>query len=171
MEACNPERRGSQRQLEESATPAEPMSVVQHCIYPARCWLADALILPQGASQIPMMQEPLPRLLHDAAFRGKYQTIKNRLIKKGNRPTVGDPQDNTFADTLDGSQYKQLMDLMLGMDTSAALRQKSLCSWLFASVGRADEGRMIFLSDMMAPRHINIIGGSTCPIELRCRML
>ena len=116
-----------------------------------------------------MLQVPLPSLMADATFKGKYKTIQNRLIGKGNRPLHGDPQDNTFADTLDGAQYKRLMAYMLGLPTSAALRQKSLCAWLFASVGRADEGRMIFLSDMMSPRHISIIG-ETAPLleSIKC---
>lgn len=57
------------------------------------------------------------------------------------------------------------MAYMLSLPTSAALRQKSLCAWLFASVGRADEGRMIYLSDMMSPRHINIIGVTVPPVD------
>ena len=103
-------------------------------------------------------QVPLKNLSADAAWKRKYATIKNRLTAKGKRPTHGDPQDNTFADTLDAAQYRQLMIHMESIGSSAALRNRALCAWLQASIGRSDEGRMIYLADMMAPCHISCIG-------------
>ena len=105
-----------------------------------------------------VLQVPLKNLAADAAWKRKYATIKNRLTAKGRRTTHGYLQDNTFADTLDAAQYRQLMLHMESIGSSAALRNRALCAWLQASIGRADEGRMIYLADMMLPCLISCIG-------------
>ena len=91
----------------------------------------------------------LPRLGADVAYHRVHKTLQNRLIGKGKRPTTGDPQDNTFEDTLSGAQDRQYNLHLLGLGIVEALRLRFMCTWLFASVGRAD---------MMSPKHISCIG-------------
>lgn len=105
------------------------------------------------------MQVQYTRLTEDAAYGAAYGTIKNRLAEKGKRPSGGeDPQNNTTEDTLTVSQYLRLMKHLLSSDRAVCLRDKSIFAYLYASVGRADEGRMIFLADIMSPRLLQCVG-------------
>ncbi len=106
-----------------------------------------------------VMQVRVQKLGNDAAYLGAYTTIKNRLSAKGSRPTGNvDPQNNTTEDTITADQYHKLMKLLLASDKPEWLRDRSIFAHLYASVGRADEGRMIFLADMMSPKSMKSIG-------------
>lgn len=106
------------------------------------------------------MQVRVQKLGNDAAYQAAYTTIKNRLSAKGSRPTGNvDPQNNTAEDTITPDQYHKLMKLLLRSDKPEWLRDRSMFAHLYASVGRADEGRMIFLADMLSPKPMKSIGG------------
>lgn len=101
----------------------------------------------------------IQKLVNDASYQAAYTTIKNRLSAKGSRPTGNvDPQNNTAEDTITHDQYHKLMKLLLGSEKPAWLRDRSIFAHLYASVGRADEGRMIFLADMLPPKRLKCIG-------------
>jgi hypothetical protein len=105
------------------------------------------------------MQVRIQKLGNDATYQAAYTTIKNRLSTKGSRPTGNvDPQNNTAEDTITPDQYHKLMKLLLASEKPEWLRDRSIFAHLYASVGRADEGRMIFLADMMSPKPLNSIG-------------
>lgn len=104
------------------------------------------------------MQVTNKKLKDDATYNAAYTTIKNNLAAKGVRPSGGvDPQDNTVEDTLTYTQYTKLMRMLLGSERADCIRDRSNFAYLFSSCGRADEGRMIFLSDMMSPRLLKCI--------------
>lgn len=97
--------------------------------------------------------------MDDDAYKATYTTIKNNISAKGKRPTGDvDPQDNTAEDTLTSQQYEQLMKLLLRSSKPECVRDRSIFAHLYASIGRADEGRMIHTADMMPPRPMKCIG-------------
>lgn len=105
------------------------------------------------------VQVVVQKLVDDSAYQGMYITIKNKLSAKGMRPTgFLDPQDNTAEDTLTPQQYEDLMKLLLRSSRPESVRDRSIFAHLYASIGRADEGRMIYTADMMPPRQLSCIG-------------
>lgn len=106
----------------------------------------------------------LTKLIDDATYEAAYKTIKLNLAAKGERPTGNmDPQHNTTEDTINDQQYQTLMKYLLHSARPECARDRSIFSYLYATVGRADDGRLIFLADMMAPRPVKCIGEA--PIE------
>ncbi len=118
------------------------------------------------------MQVSLSSLKDDTTYGAVYDTLKNNMAAKGMRPSGGvDPQDNTVEDTLTIGQHTKLMKLLLASPSATALRDRSSFAYLYASVGRADDGRMIFLADMMSPREIKCIGEFLCSHNLFAHLL
>jgi hypothetical protein len=61
-------------------------------------------------------------------------------------------------DTFSLQQYYDIISHLAHQGTDAAIRNRSIFTHLFACVGRADEGRLLFMPDIMAPRVISCIG-------------
>ena len=96
-------------------------------------------------------------LLEHPDYKTAYHTIKNNLAKKGQR-SVKDPQGSTCEDTVDQTQYASLCEHLISLPDAAAARNRSIYTNLVASVGRADEGRLTYLPDLMSPRLCGCIG-------------
>ena len=108
----------------------------------------------------PLCVSQLPAtLMQHAPYHELYHTIHKNLGRKGARCADGqDPQDNTTEDTLTRSQTRQLLELLHGLPTSVALRDRSGFTFMPNTVGRGDDCRMVHLADMMTPRQIDCIG-------------
>ena len=92
-------------------------------------------------------------------YHQKYHAIHRSLAKKGERcGDDEDPQDNTTEDTLDRRQLRMLMELLHAKDKADALRDRSSFTFMLSSVGRGDDSRLVYLSDMMTPWEIDCIG-------------
>ena len=104
----------------------------------------------------------LKMLMLSQTYKDVTQTIKSGLAAKGQRAGGQvDPQNCTSEDTLDFQQYVILQKHLQKSDKAQEIRDRSIFAFLYASVGRADEGRMIFLADMVRPRAMRCIGGLT----------
>lgn len=99
------------------------------------------------------------KLGDDDTYLAAYTTIKNNMSEKGKRPTGNeDPQNNTIEDTLNAHQYLKLMKLLSASNKPECIRDRSIFAYLYSSIGRADEGRMIHIADIMSPRPLKCIG-------------
>ena len=102
------------------------------------------------------------KLLDLPDYSAEMVIIKARIAKKGKRPDAHqDPQDNTMEDTLDPQQYFELNQLLIGSNSAAALRDRSMFTWQTSSVGRSDESRLLHVADVLPPRPVSCIGKST----------
>lgn len=98
-------------------------------------------------------------LMYNQTYKDVVQTTKSRLAAKGQRAGGHvDPQNCTAEDTLTFLQYVTLQKPLQKSPKLQEARDRSIFAFLYASVGRADEGRMIFLADMVSPRRMNCIG-------------
>ena len=110
------------------------------------------------------------KLLHNAAYKHTYVTICNELAEKGRRPEQGqNAQHGTPQDTISQDQNFDLNCHLYSLKSEAALRDRSICTFLGACLGRGDDSRLIHLADLMAPTQQLAIGkppsvahGNTC---------
>lgn len=104
-------------------------------------------------------------LLEHPDYKTAYHTIRNNMAKKGQRSTK-DPHGSACEDTVDQTQYAMLCEHLISQPDAAAARNRSIYTHLVASAGRADEGRLTYLPDLMSPRICKCIGNFSC--RLRC---
>ena len=105
------------------------------------------------------LQVSVKMLMNNQTYKDVVQTTKSRLAAKGQRAGGQvDPQNCTAEDTLDFQQYVTLQKHLQKSAAAEEIRDRSIFAFLYASVGRADEGRMIFLADMVRPRGMKCIG-------------
>jgi len=99
--------------------------------------------------------------MDDQNYKDAYSTIKNNLAAKGRRQGgLVDPQNNTCQDTISFPQYIKLTGHLQKSAIAERIRDRSIYTHMYSSVGRADEGRMVYLADMVAPREMTCIGES-----------
>ena len=107
------------------------------------------------------VQVSVKMLMNNQTYKDVVQTTKSKLAAKGQRAGGNvDPQNCTAEDTLTLEQYITLMKHLQKSDQLEEIRDRSIFAFLYASVGRADEGRMIFLADVVRPRQMKCIGNS-----------
>jgi hypothetical protein len=70
----------------------------------------------------------------------------------------------TADDTFTGQQYREFICHLKAKDSLAATRDCAIFTHLYANVGRADEGRLLYLADIMPPRVITCIGRVSFPV-------
>ena len=108
------------------------------------------------------LQVAVKMLLDNQTYKDVMKTTKNRLAAKGQRQGgLVDPQKCTTEDTLDYGQYITLQTHLQGSASAEEIRDRSIFAFLYASIGRADEGRMIYLADMVKPRAMKCLGKLT----------
>lgn len=112
-----------------------------------------------GICFVDSTQVSVKMLMYNQTYKDVVQTTKSRLAAKGQRAGGQvDPQNCTSEDTLEFQQYVILQKHLQKSDKYEEIRDRSIFAFLYASVGRADEGRMIFLADMIKPRAMRCLG-------------
>ena len=102
------------------------------------------------------------KLLEYQPYREVYNTICCNLNPKGSRKAgAGDPQDNTAEDTYDNDEFQRIMEALMGMDTSEAIRNMAMLLLMHMSVGRGDDARLFNIADIVKPRLLSCVGALT----------
>ena len=99
-------------------------------------------------------------LLDNSAYHTVYNTIKNRLAAKGERPDASeDPLKNTDGEVMTSHGILRVCQHLMYLNSTAADRNLSLNNWLLSTYGRSDDGRLIFQCDFCPPRLIKSLSG------------
>ena len=97
-------------------------------------------------------QVSLKMLVLNQTYEDVIQTTESGLAAKWQRAGGQvDPQNCMSDDTLDFQQYVILQKHLQKSDKSQEIWGRSISAFLYPSIGRADEGRMILLADMVRP--------------------
>ena len=99
------------------------------------------------------------RLLSHGDYETAYHTIVLELSAKGARPSgTADIQDNTSADTLTRDEWATLNDHLLASKDPDDAKYRSIFTYLTSTVSRSDDGRLMYLPNIMAPIAADCIG-------------
>jgi hypothetical protein len=123
-------------------------------VYNQQCttFLATAGVAAEEAAGLPKA------LMDDRVYRANYRTVKAELSAKGERSTTVDPQHGTIQDTYTPDEYELIMSTFMAAGTPESDRSLAMGAWAHSSVGRSDDVRLFFLSDLIAPQYIPAVG-------------
>lgn len=117
-----------------------------------RSYLATPGVAAEDAAALPKS------LLDDLVYELAYLAIKAELTAKGERSTTVDPQHGTIQDTYSPDEYELIMRTFMAEGTAESDRSLAMGAWAHSSVGRSDDVRLFFLSDLIAPQYIPAVG-------------
>jgi hypothetical protein len=101
----------------------------------------------------------LPKsLLGDDGYLLIHNTIKAELNAKAERSKTVDPQHGTIQDTYTPDEYELIMRTIMTQGTPESDRSLAMGTWAHSSVGRSDDVRLFYLSDLIAPQYIPAVG-------------
>jgi len=93
-------------------------------------------------------------------YQAVYQSTIDKLNGKERDPT-SDPQDELTEMDMEVEDLVKLFETMLKDGDPKGTMAYSLTLTLLASAGRGDEGRRIFLCDLIRPKHLKHVGKVT----------
>jgi hypothetical protein len=116
------------------------------------------------------------KLTDDPHYSAAFKAVQKQLTESSRARGHKDPQSNTLEDTFDFDGFHkvcitysvcmnffmlndpcvalQLIEHMMGLTDSAAIRDMANCLWLFSTLGRSNDGREMYLADLIKPTHL-----------------
>lgn len=107
---------------------------------------ADAFDKHQAAVQL---VREWPELGKRPAYKALYDTVKDKLQRKGDRPAGVDPHGNTTSDSLDRSDLQHFAHILLETGGYESARNLAMAMLCYSTVARGDECRAFHLCDIL----------------------
>jgi hypothetical protein len=99
-------------------------------------------------------------LLAFRVYKEAHDVVKHTIMSKSVRSMEVDSQSHTAQDCYDAHEYKRIICAWFEEGKSTSDRFLAMGTWMHSSVGRGDEVRGYYLTDILKPLVLHSVGES-----------